>query len=64
MGSPRVSFILTCFNLGAYLPDALASVRAQTFTDHEICIVDDGSTDEHTLRVLGDVGAGATVVRT
>ncbi len=64
MGSPRVSFIVTCFDLGAYLPDALASVRAQTFADFEICIVDDGSTDEHTLRVLGDVGAGVTVVRT
>ena len=64
MGSPRVSFVVTCFNLGAYLPETLASVRAQTFTDFEICVVDDGSTDEQTLRVLGEVGPGVTLVRT
>ncbi len=42
---PRVSILLTCYNHFAYLPAALESVRAQTFTDYEIIALDDGSTD-------------------
>ncbi len=60
---PRVSVVVTCFNLGAYLGETLDSVRAQTFTDYEICVVDDGSTDQLTIRALEDIGADVTVVR-
>lgn len=63
MTGPRVSFVVTCFNLGAYLPEALASIRAQTFRDFDICVVDDGSTDAETLRVLAECGLDVTVVR-
>lgn len=42
---PRVSVLLTCYNHLAYLPTALASVRAQTFRDFEVLVLDDGSTD-------------------
>lgn len=49
---PTVSVIVTCWNLGMYLPDTLRSIRAQTFTDYELCVVDDGSTDAETLQVL------------
>ncbi|MET0211773.1 MAG: glycosyltransferase family A protein [Vicinamibacterales bacterium] len=63
MGFARVSVIVTCFNLGKYLPEAIDSVRAQTFRDFEICVVDDGSTDAETKRVLEQLGSEVVVVR-
>jgi glycosyltransferase involved in cell wall biosynthesis len=62
MGTPRVSFIVTCFNLGAYLGETLASIRKQTFKDYEICLVDDGSTDALTQRVVSEIGVDVTVI--
>src|ERR1043166_4151794 len=40
------------FNAGRWLPQALASVEAQTFRDFELVLVDDGSTEERTRVVL------------
>lgn len=42
---PRVSVLMAVFNTEAYLREALESVRNQTFTDFELVVVDDGSTD-------------------
>lgn len=50
--TPRVSFIVPYFNMGRYLPDTLRSIQAQTFTDYEIILVDDGSTDPHSRALL------------
>jgi len=44
--APRVSIVLATRNQAAFLPDAIASVRAQTRGDWELLLVDDGSTDE------------------
>ncbi len=46
------SFVIPCYNLGQYLPEAVDSVLAQTRTDYELLIVDDGSTDPHTREAL------------
>jgi len=43
--SPAVSVLLPVYNAEPYLPQALASVLAQTFTDFELLALDDGSTD-------------------
>jgi glycosyltransferase involved in cell wall biosynthesis len=42
---PAVSVIMPAYNVADYLRDAAASVLAQTWTDLELLIVDDGSTD-------------------
>jgi hypothetical protein len=42
----QVSIIVPVYNREDLLPETLDSVRAQTFTDWECVIVDDGSTDE------------------
>jgi glycosyltransferase involved in cell wall biosynthesis len=53
MSVPRVSIIIPCYNHGAFIEEALNSVYAQTFTDYELIVVNDGSTDPATNRLLG-----------
>ncbi len=43
--APRVTVLMAVHNGLPYLPAAIASVLAQTFTDFEFLIIDDGSTD-------------------
>ncbi|AKQ65369.1 Beta-1,3-glucosyltransferase [Myxococcus hansupus] len=50
--SPCVSILVPYFNMGRYLPETLHSIRAQTFTDYEIILVDDGSTDADSVALL------------
>lgn len=42
---PRVSWLIPVYNGEAFLREALASVLAQHFTDFEVIVVNDGSTD-------------------
>jgi glycosyltransferase involved in cell wall biosynthesis len=42
----RASVVIPCFNYGHYLAEAVQSVCAQTLPEHEVIIVDDGSTDD------------------
>lgn len=42
---PVISVIVPIYNSGKYLCDCLKSICAQTFSDIEIILVDDGSTD-------------------
>ena len=43
--TPLISVILPTFDRADLLPRSIASVLAQTFTDWELIIIDDGSTD-------------------
>ncbi len=49
--SPRVSIYIPAYNAESTILDAVESALDQTYTDVEVCICDDGSTDR-TLAVL------------
>jgi glycosyltransferase involved in cell wall biosynthesis len=51
MSPPGVSVVIPSYNHGRYIARAVDSVLASSFTDLELVIVDDGSTDD-TLQVL------------
>ena len=44
--SPRVSVLIPTYNYGRFLSAALESVFAQTYSDYEVIVLDDGSTDD------------------
>ena len=48
MSSPRVSVVMIFLDGERFMDEAVASVVAQTFTDWELVLVDDGSTDGST----------------
>jgi glycosyltransferase involved in cell wall biosynthesis len=50
----RISVLLAVYNVEAYVAEALASIQSQTFTDIEMVVVDDGSTDG-TLRIVEQI---------
>jgi Glycosyl transferase family 2 len=70
--TPRVSVVMAVRNGVPYLEQAVDSILAQTFTDLEFVIIDDGSTDstpevlrryqtaDHRVRVLHQENAGLT----
>jgi len=45
MDKPFLSIIVLCYNIEKYLNQCLDSILSQEFTDYEVIMVDDGSTD-------------------
>lgn len=60
--APVFSVVIPAYNASATLAETVASVRAQTFCDWELVIVDDGSTDD-TRAVAEGLAAGDPRVR-
>ena len=44
--NPKVSVIVPVYNVEAYLQDCLNSIQAQSYSDFEVILVDDGSCDK------------------
>ncbi len=59
---PQVSVIIPTYNRAHCVGEAIDSVLAQTFTDYEIIVVDDGSTD-NTSAVLKAYGNKIRAIR-
>ena len=60
---PKLSIIVTCYNIEPYLVQCLESVIGQTMTDIEIIIVDDGSKDG-TPAIIRDYAARDSRIKT
>lgn len=70
MPVPRISVVMPVFNGGCYLAAAVASILKQSFSDFELIVIDDGSTDQSAsllsgfarsdgrIRVIGQANAG------
>ena len=54
MQTPLVSVCVPTYNYGRFLPDCIESVQKQTFSDWELLITDDCSTDR-TEEVVADM---------
>src|ERR1700686_1350704 len=53
MSTPTVSVIIPSYKTATFITETLDSVFAQTFTDYEVIVVNDGSPDTEQLeRVL------------
>lgn len=54
--NPKISIVITCYNLGDYLQEAIDSIKSyQPISDIEIILVNDGSTDVSTISTIQDI---------
>ena len=58
----RFSILIPAYNREKYVGETLDSVFSQTFTDYEVIVTDDGSTDQ-TVQVLESYGTRIKVIR-
>ena len=58
----RFSVLIPAYNREKYIVQTLDSVFAQTFTDYEVIVTDDGSTDQ-TVPLLQAYGARVKIIR-
>ncbi len=60
-GTPRVSVITPCFNHGRTLRECVESVRAQSYPDVELIVIDDCSTEAATQAYMRELEADLAV---
>ncbi len=48
---PKITVLMPAYNAGSYIGEAISSVLKQSFTDFELLIVNDGSTDD-TVQII------------
>lgn len=61
MKTPLVSAIITCYNYGEFVGEAIESLLAQTYSNIEIIAIDDGSTD-NSLQVINKYQSNLRVI--
>ena len=59
---PKVSVIVPVYKVEKYLPECIESILAQTFTDFELILVDDGSPD-NSGKICDDYAARDSRIR-
>ncbi len=59
--NPMVSVVMPCYNDGRYIQESVASVKAQTYPNVELIIIDDGSDDSDTIAALNALAKEANV---
>jgi glycosyltransferase involved in cell wall biosynthesis len=52
-GTPLVSIVIPTYNRRTFLVEAVHTVLAQTCADHELIVVDEGSTDQSDTLIEG-----------
>lgn len=52
---PLVSVVIPYYNDGKYIHETLESIQHQTYRNVEIILVDDGSTEQESIRVFDDL---------
>ena len=58
----RFSVLIPAYNIEKYIRQTIDSVLAQSFTDYEVIVIDDGSTDQ-TPQLLESYGTRIKVIR-
>jgi glycosyltransferase involved in cell wall biosynthesis len=51
MNNVKITVLIPAYNVEKYIAEAIRSVLEQTFTDFELLIIDDGSTDETVAEI-------------
>lgn len=51
MNHPAITVLMPAYNAAKYIAEAINSVLSQTFTDFELLILDDGSTDDTVTQI-------------
>jgi glycosyltransferase involved in cell wall biosynthesis len=72
-GAPLISVLIPCFNSARFVGETIDTIKAQTWSNIEIIVVDDGSTDnsravitkhaDHRVRLIEQANAGACAAR-
>lgn len=64
--TPAASIIVPAYNCGQYIGECLASLRGQGFSDFEVIVVDDGSTDgtAEIVETFADADSRFKLIRT
>lgn len=73
--SPAISLVIPAYNVENYLTECIAGIRAQIFSDYEVLLIDDGSTDttpalcdkfsseDERIRVIHQNNGGVSMAR-
>jgi glycosyltransferase involved in cell wall biosynthesis len=59
--SPAISIIIPTYNCESYIAETINSVLNQTFSDFELIVIDDGSTDR-TRQIVSSYGANIQLI--